>query len=138
MDDGADRLLAGWNAREPSGVKKPMRTLKWMTIFASLAAFSQAVQAQGQSGRVDITGDTAVEIAVFFEEDRSELYYFIADKRSRARTQLFFFDLPDAVYDLTGAWLADQQTGERIAVTAGGSYTFQPLGKESSFVFVIE
>ncbi len=43
-----------------------------------------------------------------------------------------------AAYDFTGAWLVDQQTGERIAVIAGGSYTFQPLGKESSFVFVIE
>jgi hypothetical protein len=246
MDDGAGRLLAGWNARETSGVKKPMRTLKWMTIFASLALFSQAVQAQGQSSRVDITGDAAVEIADFFEEDRSELYYFIVDKQSRARTQLFFPGLPDvafksgvklripeaaapapeaadllrdpgntlghkngsiqgqdardleepppfagddlsilftsplfeasswgfttdfrapadspagewpfvvkassssepitlswkaAAYDLAGAWLVDQQTGERIAVTAGGSYTFQPLGKESSFVFIIE
>jgi hypothetical protein len=43
-----------------------------------------------------------------------------------------------AAYDFTGAWLVDQQTGERIAVTAGGSYTFQPLGTESSFVFIIE
>jgi len=75
-----------------------MRILKWMTIFASLALFSQAVQAQGQSGRVDITGDAAVEIADFFEEDRSELYYFIVDKQSRARTQLFFPDLPDAAF----------------------------------------
>jgi len=41
-------------------------------------------------------------------------------------------------YDFSGAWLVDQQTGERIAVTAGGSYTFQPLGTESSFVFIIE
>jgi len=59
---------------------------------------SQTVQAQGQSGRVDITGDATVEIADFFEEDRSELYYFIVDKRSRARTQLFFADLPDAAF----------------------------------------
>jgi len=41
-------------------------------------------------------------------------------------------------YDFTGAWLVDQQTGERKAVTAGGSYTFQPLGTESNFVFIIE
>jgi PKD repeat protein len=75
-----------------------MRTLKWMTIFASLALFCQAVQAQGQSGRVDIIGDAAVEIADFFEEDRSELYYFIVDKQSKARTQLFFPDLPDAAF----------------------------------------
>jgi len=98
MDDGADRLLAGLNARETKGVKQPMRVLKWMTVFASLALFSLAVQAQGQSGRVDINGDAAVEIADFFEEDRSELYYFVIDKRSRARTQLFFPDLPDAAF----------------------------------------
>jgi len=79
-------------------VKKPMRTLKWMTIIASLALFSQVVQAQGQSGRADITGDAVVEIADFFEEDRSEFYYFILDKRSRARTQLFFPDLPEAAF----------------------------------------
>jgi len=98
MDDGADQLLAGLNARETKGVKQPMRVLKWMSVFASMALFSLAVQAQGQSGRVDITGDAAVEIADFFEEDRSELYYFVIDKRSRARTQLFFPDLPDAAF----------------------------------------
>jgi len=43
-----------------------------------------------------------------------------------------------AAYDFTGAWLVDQQTGEQIAVIAGESYTFQPLGTESSFVFIIE
>ena len=39
-----------------------MRALKWMTVFASLALFSLAVQAQGQSGRDDITGDAALDI----------------------------------------------------------------------------
>lgn len=50
-----------------------MRALKWMTVFASLALFSLAVQAQGQSGRVDITGDTAVEIITdrVFNETRN-------------------------------------------------------------------
>ena len=75
-----------------------MRTLKWMTVFASLVLISQAIQAQGKSGRVDITGDAAVEIADFFDEDRSELYYFIVDKQSKARTQLFLPDLPDAAF----------------------------------------
>jgi hypothetical protein len=41
-------------------------------------------------------------------------------------------------YDFTGAWLIDQQNGERISVTATDSYTFQPLGEDSQFVFVIE
>jgi hypothetical protein len=44
-----------------------------MTVFASLALFSLAVQAQGQSGRVDITGDTSVEIITdrVFNETRN-------------------------------------------------------------------
>ena len=78
-----------------------MRALKWMTVFASLALFSLAVQAQGQSGRVDITGDAALDIW----------------KQTRSAT------LP---------------VRHTPTTTAGGSHTFQPLGTESSFVFIIE
>jgi PKD repeat protein len=75
-----------------------VRTLKWITLFVSLFFFSLTIQAQGQSGRVDITGEASIEIADFFEEGRSELYYFIVDKQSRARTQVFFPGLPDAAF----------------------------------------
>lgn len=40
--------------------------------------------------------------------------------------------------DFSSAWLVNQQSGARIAISAGESYTFQPTGKESHFVFVIE
>ncbi len=78
-----------------------MHTLKGINakaifILASLMLWGFAVQAQSQSKRIKITGDVAIEIADFFEEDRSELYYFIVDKQSRARTQIFFPGLPDA------------------------------------------
>jgi PKD repeat protein len=79
-----------------------MRALKRTAIFVSLLLFSLSVQAQGQSGHVEITGEAAVEIADFFEEGRSELYYFIVDKQSRARTQVFFPGLPDAAF-MSGA-----------------------------------
>ena len=41
-------------------------------------------------------------------------------------------------YDFNGGWLLDQQTGMKIAITAGDSYTFQPVQRENNFVFVIE
>jgi M6 family metalloprotease-like protein len=72
--------------------------VKGLVVFFSLALFSLAVQAQGQSGRVEISGEAAVEIADYFEEDRSELYYFIIDKQSRSRTRVFFPGLPDAAF----------------------------------------
>jgi PKD repeat protein len=78
-----------------------MRTIKGSTIAFLLVLFvlfSPVSQAQGQSGRADITGDAAVEIADFFDEDRSELYYFIVDKQSSSRTQVFFPGLPDATF----------------------------------------
>ena len=67
-------------------------------LLALLVLTSASAFAQGQSGRVELTGEAAVEIADFFTENRSELYYFIVDKQSRARTQIFFPGLPDAAF----------------------------------------
>jgi PKD repeat protein len=78
-----------------------MRHIKGFTFLLCLAillSFSTQIIAQGQSGRIEVTGEAAVEIADFFEESRSELYYFIIDRQIQARTQVFFPGLPDAAF----------------------------------------
>lgn len=69
-------------------------------VFATFLFVLLSMQsfAQGTSGPADVTGEVAVEIADFFEEGRSETYYFIVDKQSNARTQVFFPGSPDEAF----------------------------------------
>jgi len=87
-----------------------VRTIKGFSVnilLAILVFVSFGAYAQGQSGKVVLSGEAAVEIADFFAENRSELYYFIIEKQSRARTQVFFPGLPDAAF----------KSGARVRVT---------------------
>jgi hypothetical protein len=59
-------------------------------LFFAINSFSTTALAQSRQGNVMVTGEASVEIADYFETGKYTLRYFIIDRQSRARTEVFF------------------------------------------------